>query len=212
MGGYKLKPTVLLKEKFNFDNVYNNKYYIAKYIYEVELLILNDFRGKKSVVNTHDFQNLLIEEHGKEEKKKYDLDINIRDLYPIEIHYTNKSSEDIERFNKINEIMLQINDRISRRVTKKEIVYKKDKSKSILSIQISKRKYLKIFFLPAVEDFDYESKFTIISRSNRKPLERLFKIKSEEDFKYMVPIIKKYIKKVLSKWKCFFGGGKNVCI
>ena len=47
MGGYKLKPTVLLKEKFNFDNVYNNKYYIAKYIYEVELLILNDFRGKK---------------------------------------------------------------------------------------------------------------------------------------------------------------------
>ena len=32
---------------------------------------------KKSVVNTHDFQNLLIEEHGKEEKKKYDLDINI---------------------------------------------------------------------------------------------------------------------------------------
>ena len=77
MGGYKLKPTVLLKEKFSFDNVYNNKYYIAKYIYEVELLILNDFRGKKSVVNTHDFQNLLIEEHGKEEKKKYDLDINI---------------------------------------------------------------------------------------------------------------------------------------
>lgn len=195
---YKLKPTILIQNTFSFNNAYDTNSYNVNYIYDVELLILNDFRGKNSVIHTKEFKQFLVEEHSKEEFKKYDTDINIRDLYPIKIHYENKNPIDIERFCKLNNIILKCNDRISRRVTKKEIVYKKDKSRSILSIQICKSKYLKIFVLPIIENFDKDAKFKTISKSNNKPLDRLFKIKSEEDYVYIVPIIKKYITKVLS--------------
>lgn len=49
------------------------------------------------------------------------------------------------------------NSNISRRITKKEIVYKKNKSKSIITIQISKRKYLKVFLLNDIEEVIYQS-------------------------------------------------------
>lgn len=71
------------------------------------------------------------------------MDINIRDLYSNNIHTDNKREEDVERFKQLNDFLLNFNDRINRRVTKKEIVYKKDKCRSILTIQISKRGYLK---------------------------------------------------------------------
>ena len=52
----------------------------------MELLSLNDFRDKKSVVNTEEFKNFVNEERNRVICKKYDMDINIRDLYPINIH------------------------------------------------------------------------------------------------------------------------------
>ena len=110
----------------------------------MELLSLNDFRDRKSVVNTEEFKDFVKEERNRAIYKKYDMDINIRDFYPINIHTDNKREEDVERFNQLNIFLLNFNDRINRRVTKKEIVYKKDKCRSILTIQISKRGYLKV--------------------------------------------------------------------
>lgn len=158
---------------------------------------LNDFRGKNSIINTEQFKNFVNEERNKVIHKKYDTDINIRDLYPINIHIDNKRKEDIDHFNQLNDFILNFNDRVSRRVTKKEIVYKKDKSRSILTIQISKRGYLKTFVLPCVEKYDFLHLFKTISKSNCKPLEKLILIKDDKDLKYLIEIIKQYLKKVL---------------
>ena len=170
---FKRRSTVLIKDTFNFNNTYNSEYNDAEYLYEVELLVLNDLRGKNSVVNTEEFHSFLIKEHDKKVNKKYDLDINIRDLYPIDIHTNNKSKENVDRFYQLNKFILSSNNRISRRVTKKEIVYKKDKSRSILSIQISKRDYLKVFVLEQIEQYDYNNSFKTISKGNCKPLKKL---------------------------------------
>lgn len=163
----------------------------------MELLSLNDFRGKKSVVNTEEFKDFVKEERNRVIYKKYDMDINIRDLYPINIHTDNKREEDVERFNQLNIFLLNFNDRINRRVTKKEIVYKKDKCRSILTIQISKRGYLKFFALPCIEKYDFLHLFKTIAKSNCKPLEKLILIKEDKDLKYLIETIKQYLKDVL---------------
>ena len=163
----------------------------------MELLSLNDFRGKKSVVNTEEFKDFVKEERNRVIYKKYDMDINIRDLYPINIHTDNKREEDVERFNQLNIFLLNFNDRINRRVTKKEIVYKKDKCRSILTIQISKRGYLKVFALPCIEKYDFLHLFKTIAKSNCKPLEKLILIKEDKDLKYLIETIKQYLKDVL---------------
>lgn len=194
---YKARPTILIKDTFTFKNTYNSDFWDAEYIYEVELLSLNDFRGKNSVVNTDDFKNFVNEERNRVINKKYDMDINIRDLYSINIHTDNKREEDIERFKKLNDFVLNFNDRINRRVTKREIVYKKDKCRSILTIQISKRGYLKVFALPCIEKYDFLHSFKTISKSNCKPLEKLILIKENKDLEYLIEIIKQYLKNVL---------------
>lgn len=66
--------------------------------------------------------------------KSYDEDINIRDLYSLEINISNKREFDISRFNLLNDFILEFSDNKTRRVTKEEIVYKKNKSKSIVTI------------------------------------------------------------------------------
>ena len=68
----------------------------------MELLSLNDFRDRKSVVNTEEFKDFVKEERNRAIYKKYDMDINIRDFYPINIHTDNKREEDVERFNQLN--------------------------------------------------------------------------------------------------------------
>lgn len=193
---FKRRSTVLIKDTFNFNNTYNSEYNNAKYLYEVELLVLNDLRGKNSVVNTEKFCSFLIKEHDKKVNKKYDLDINIRDLYPIDIHTNNKPKENVDRFYQFNKFILSINNIISRRVTKKEIVYKKDKSRSILSVQISKSDYLKVFVLEHIKQYDYNNSFKTISKGNCKPLKKLMIIKNDSDLKYLFDVIKKYLKKM----------------
>ena len=68
--------------------------------------MLNDLIGKNSVVNTLDFKNFVEKELEKEKNKVYDQEFNIRDLYPIEIHFEQKQKEDIERFELLNKMIL----------------------------------------------------------------------------------------------------------
>ncbi len=185
----------MLTNTYQFNSTSNCNHYEIDYIYECNLLVLKDLRGKNSIVNNFEFKEFVENEYRKKVNSNYDLDINIRDLYSLEIHTKNKNIEDIKRFNNLNEYILLLNSNISRRVTKKEIVYKKNKSKSIISIQISKRKYLKIFLLKDIEAFDNENRFITISKSNCKTLQKLFKIVNDDDLAYIKDILLKYINK-----------------
>lgn len=187
-----------MNKTYHFNNIYNCNYYQANYIYDVNFLVLKDFKGKNSIINSFEFKEFVTNEYNKNIKNNYDMDIHIRDLYPIETHTDNKNALDVERFNELNEYILLLNSNISRRVTKKEIVYKKNKSKSIITIQISKRNYLKIFLLDEVKEFDKENKFKTISKSNCKVLQNLFKIKNNNDLIYTKDVLLKYIRKILN--------------
>ena len=189
----KVQPRVLARDTFIFDNVYNNLKWKIKYIYDVELISLNDLVGKHSVIHTDEFKNFYKEEIENKNNKTFDENINIRDLYPLEDHFKNKKLDDINRFNKLNEIILSTSDRISRRVTKKEIVYKKDKFRSIVSFKIKRYGGINIFLFKNVEEVDEFNKFITISKKNCKPLEKCFCIESDEDFKYIKLIIDKYL-------------------
>lgn len=134
----------------------------------------------------------------KEKNKLYDSNINIRDLYPISIHTDEKKIEDINLFYELNDIILNLNDRISRRVTKREIVYKKDKSKSIIAIKITKNDNIRIFMLPIVDKFDINKQFNMIPKPSNKPLCKYIKISNNEDINYFKLIIINYIDYVLN--------------
>ena len=84
-----------------------------------------------------------------------------------------------------------MDDRISRRVVKKEIVYKKNKSKSIIAIRIF-NDYLNVYMSDLVEDIDFKNKASVLAKSNRKPLDRVFIIKNDNDIEYVSDIIKGY--------------------
>lgn len=133
----------------------------------------------------------------KEKNKIYDQDINIRDLYPIEIHFENKKEEDIYYFKELDKIVLSNSKKISRRVTKKEIVYKKNKSRSILSFAITKFRGVKVFTFDDIDEYDLEKRFITISKKNCKPLEKCMRIQNDDDFEYIKKIIDKYLDKVL---------------
>lgn len=153
--------------------------------------------GKNSVVHTDGFKRFVSEELEKEKNKKYDQDINIRDLYPIETHFENKKEEDIITFKELDKIILSSSNKVSRRVTKKEIVYKKDKYKSILSFVITRFNGVKIFVFNDIEEYDNDNRFITISKKNCKPLEKCMKIKNDNDLEYIKSIITEYLAKVL---------------
>lgn len=195
--GFSNYITVLKSNTYEFNNVYVNPYYKGDYLYEVNLIIVKDYRGVDSIINKQEFKEYVKEEYEKYKNISYDLDYNIRDLYDIKIHTENKNVEDVERFNELNKIILSLNSRISRRVTKKKIVYKKDKSLSIISVQISKRNYLKLFVKEYIKEFDEYMKFIEIPKSNCKPLNYMMKVRNAEELKYAIEKIRKYIQKVL---------------
>ena len=145
------------------------------------------------------YQNYLTTEMEKEKNKLYDSNINIRDLYPISIHTDEKKLEDINLFYKLNDIILNLNDRISRRVTKREIVYKKDKSKSIVAIKITKSDNIRIFMLPIADKFDTNKRFNTTPKASNKPLCKYIKISNNEDIDYFKLIIINYINYVLNE-------------
>lgn len=188
---------MLARDTYELSDAYISEYNKTTYKYEVELISLSDLMYKFSVTNTEDYKKFKDKEIEKNRGKEYDMDYNIRDLYPIEIHLENKNENDISKFENLNSFILSLNDKITRRVTKKEIVYKKNKSKSILSIILTKNSGIKLFVLPIVEELDFNNKFFIISSGNRKPLECCIKIRDDEDLKYVKLIIKKYFQKIL---------------
>lgn len=164
--------------------------------------MLKDLIGKNSVKNSDAFRVFMERELSKEKNKIYDPDINIRDLYSLDIHITNKNKDYVNTFYKLNELILSYNTRrITRRITKKEIVYKKDKVRSIISIMISKNVGVKIFLLPLRDEIDKEKRFITISSSNRKPLEKTFNINDDDDYKYIECLLYKYLDVVLKQEK-----------
>lgn len=193
------QPRVLARDTIKFKNVYEHQMWNVDYIYEVELVSLNDLVGEHSVVHTKEFKEFAKEELEKKKNMVYDEDVNIRDLYPIDIHFNNKKKDDIERFNKLNDIILSNSDNISRRVTKKEIVYKKNKSRSILAFKIRAHGGINIFTFKDIEKYDVYNKFITISKKNCKPLEKCFCIKSDDDLKYIELVIDKYLSIVLDE-------------
>lgn len=189
--------TVLFEKKYSFKNVYDRDDWEANYTYEVILCVIKDFRGYNSIIHNDTFKEYAKSEKGRCLYRMYDDNINIRDLYPLEIHLKDKRELDIIRFKDLNDYILKINKRISRRVTKREIVYKKDKSLSIITIQICKRGYLKVFLNNKIIEIDNKNKFETIPKSNCKPLEQRMKIYTDEDISYLKNILKEYVKRTL---------------
>lgn len=116
----------------------------------------------------------------------------------MDLHTEDKDSKDIIRFFKLNDIILKNNNRISRRVTKKEIVYKKDKSRSIVTIQILKNGGLNLFLSNKLSSLDNEKKFITISKSNCKTLDSCFKIINDDDLKYIESVITDYLDNIFN--------------
>lgn len=168
------------------------------YLYDVELVTLNKIHNKYLDIDELKYQNFLKCELGKKMKKNYDLDINIRDLYPIDIHIQNKDKYDIQLFNKLNEFILLYDKIISRRITKKSIVYKKNRSKSILLIELTKTKHIKLYILLDEFSEDKLKRFIKISYSSKIPFKRCMTINDEKDLKYAIKLLRNYFKYELS--------------
>ena len=92
--GFSNYITVLKSNTYEFNNVYANPYYKGDYSYEVNLIIVKDYRGVDSIINKQEFKEYVKEEYEKYKNISYDLDYNIRDLYDIKIHTENKNDED----------------------------------------------------------------------------------------------------------------------
>ena len=184
-----MQPRVLARDTFEFEN--------SKNIYEVEMLSLNDLIDKKKVIYDSNFKKFVEQEKNKRYKKEYDLNVNIRDLYPLDIHTNNKNENDIKIFYILNDFILNYNKRINRRVTKKEIVYKKDKSKSIVSIKLTKMKGVQLFVSKEIESIDNEKCFFTIPKTNKKPLQKCIKIKGNEELSKILKLMTEYLEIML---------------
>ena len=163
------------------------------YLYDVELITLNKIHNKYLDIDELKYQIFLESELNKKTKKNYDLDINIRDLYPLDVHTKNKKECDIELFNNLNKFVLSYDKRISRRITKKTIVYKKDRSRSILSVDITKTEHLKLFILSKQLKHDTKEKFVEISLNSKMPFKSCMTINDNNDLKYAIKLLKKYL-------------------
>ena len=194
-----IKPSVLARETYSFKDVYQRSDFKVDYVYEVELIVVKDLHGYNSVTKTDEFKEFLSNELESEKYINYDPDINIRDLYPLEIHTKDKDETLVNYFDKINDLILNYDSRINRRVTKREIVYKKDKSKSIVAIRISKKGYIKLFVNGNINEYDNQNKFDTVPEKTNKPLNKVLKIYNDSDFHYLETVIFKYLSKVLQK-------------
>ena len=181
---------MLARETFKF-NEQINEYRLSEYTYEVDFVLLKDLRGTNSLCNDEAYQEFYDEEIARFQNKTYDEDIHIKDLYPLGIHTSNKRKIDINRFNLLNDFILGFSDKITRRVTKKEIVYKKKKSKSIVTISI-KKDYINIYTLSNIEKFDINKKTLDVAGTSRKPMNKRLIINNEEDMYYARKILKSY--------------------
>lgn len=165
------------------------------YKYEINLIVLYDLNGKYSIINQPSFEEFVNQENLRIQNIHYDMDIHIRDLYSVDEYYNNCKAEDIANFKILNDFILSSYS-LDRRINKKEIVYKKDKIRNIISFKISKYAGLKIFLLKDCVAFDFLNKFSIISKGNCKLLEMYYKIQNQEDINYVKQILNDYIVKI----------------
>ena len=167
-----MQPRVLARETFQFQNECKSfACDLREITYEVEFISLPLLLIKTKKIGNKDYNSFLIDEQQKKENKKFDNDINLRDLYPISIHTKNKQECNLEMFNVINDLILN-NKSIFRRVTKKQIVYKNKKTKSIIGIKLTNYKGIKVYTLPSVKELDIENRFIDVPSKCLKPLNK----------------------------------------
>lgn len=186
----------LLNNDYVFKEVLSNKQKRC-YTYEVNLLIVNNFYCKNNVEYRKIVENYIDREDQRLERIKYDTDINIRDTYPLEKYIENKNSIDISHFNILNDMILNFNSRITRRVTKKRIVYKIDKCKNIVAIDIKKINYINLFFAPSIIDKKYDDVLVKVPENSRMPLCRKFIIKDASGLDLAKEMLDEYLKKAI---------------
>jgi len=58
---------------------------------------------------------------------------------------------------------------------------------------------LNVYFSDLVENVDLNKKVCILSQSNRKPLDRFFVVKNDNDIEYLSKIIKEYVELLFIK-------------
>lgn len=88
--------------------------------------MLKDLIGKNSIKNSDTFRVFMDRELSKEKNKVYDSDINIRDLYSLDLHITNKNKDYVNTFYKLNDLILSYNThRIIEELQKKKLYIRK---------------------------------------------------------------------------------------
>ena len=93
---------MLSRATFEFtDKSRNNQVY--QHTYEVNLVYLS---MTNKLFKTKEYKDFYKKEIGT--INEYESDINIRDLYPLDIHANNKSEEVVELFNQINDKLFEI--------------------------------------------------------------------------------------------------------
>ena len=97
---------MLARDTFLLKDAYLSTLNSTTYTYEVELISLTDLVGQNSIIHTKEFKEFVKKERIKEQNRKYDNNINIRDLYPSETQFEAKKEEDIDRFKILNDLII----------------------------------------------------------------------------------------------------------
>ena len=126
--------------------------------------------------------------------RKITYEVEFISLSLLSIHTKNKQDCSLEMFNVINDLILN-NKSIFRRVTKKQIVYKNKKIKSIIGIKLTNYKGIKVYTLPNVKELDIENRFIDVPSKCLKPLNKKIYIKTKDDLNYFNNVINQYLKK-----------------
>ena len=166
------------------------QYQKQKMVYEVELIALVDLYGKDSIINDPKFQKFLKNQTQLIEQRTYEKVVK-DDLCNIESHLKKCSYDGRLLFNDLNRQILR-RKKITRRVLKKNIVYKNE-FLNILAIKIINRNgHFNISARSDISKYDTDNRF-ITYLDKTQPLKKYFTIKNKEDLIYVKTIIKPYI-------------------
>lgn len=194
----KFGKILLMRKMYKFD-IYNNiEYPVGTYNYNVDLIVIKDFIGANSVINTNDFIDYSKKERDRFLYREIDYSSNIIDLYPLESHLSNKNESDVMLFNKLNDFILSYSNRINRRVTKKAIVYKKDKCKNIISIRISSIKHIIVYVSDDIYECDCNLNIIDIKSQSYIPFKKVIYINNISELSSLIMSLTKYLNKSLN--------------
>ena len=169
-----------MRKMYKFD-IYNNiEYPVGTYNYNVDLIVIKDFIGANSVINTNDFIDYSKKERDRFLYREIDYSSNIIDLYPLESHLSNKNESDVIR------------------VTKKAIVYKKDKCKNIISIRISSIKHIIVYVSDDIYKCDCNLNIIDIKSQSYIPFKKVIYINNISELSSLIMSLTKYLNKSLN--------------